>query len=184
MEAGFTPNFSSTPRSSVIFIERLSFFFSSRRRHTRLTCDWSSDGVLFRSLLAQRLVLAGPPDALFAPEEGPSLWRCLMPASAMGCHAGLLAHGEHRTGGAAGESAGADVLAERDEEAVDLDPIAPRQRRLERAHRFFRCPCLDVAPAVGDAVDVDINGDPRLAAGDAEHQMGALGADAVEREQN
>src|SRR6266480_5459802 len=25
------------------------FFFSSRRRHTRLTCDWSSDGVLFRS---------------------------------------------------------------------------------------------------------------------------------------
>src|SRR6266571_1661384 len=25
------------------------FFFSSRRRHTRLTCDWSSD-VLFRSL--------------------------------------------------------------------------------------------------------------------------------------
>src|SRR5690242_21485239 len=26
------------------------FFFSSRRRHTRLTCDWSSDRVLFRSI--------------------------------------------------------------------------------------------------------------------------------------
>ena len=26
------------------------FFFSSRRRHTRSLCDWSSDGVLFRSL--------------------------------------------------------------------------------------------------------------------------------------
>src|SRR5437588_4393066 len=25
------------------------FFFSSRRRHTRSLCDWSSDGVLFRS---------------------------------------------------------------------------------------------------------------------------------------
>src|SRR6266481_8904180 len=25
------------------------FFFSSRRRHTRWNCDWSSDGVLFRS---------------------------------------------------------------------------------------------------------------------------------------
>src|SRR5260370_11857123 len=25
------------------------FFFSSRRRHTRFKCDWSSDGVLFRS---------------------------------------------------------------------------------------------------------------------------------------
>ena len=51
-----------------------------------------------------------------------------MPASAMGCHADLLAHGEHRTGRAAGESAGADVLAERDEEAVDLRPLP---RRLE-----------------------------------------------------
>src|SRR2546427_1306123 len=27
----------------------LFFFFSSRRRHTRFDCDWSSDGVLFRS---------------------------------------------------------------------------------------------------------------------------------------
>src|SRR4051812_49836083 len=25
------------------------FFFSSRRRHTRLTCDWSSDVCFFRS---------------------------------------------------------------------------------------------------------------------------------------
>src|SRR5438477_7047594 len=31
------------------------FFFSSRRRHTRLTCDWSSDVVLFRSLEAAQL---------------------------------------------------------------------------------------------------------------------------------
>src|SRR5438309_9320132 len=27
------------------------FFFSSRRRHTRWNCDWSSDRVLFRSSL-------------------------------------------------------------------------------------------------------------------------------------
>src|SRR5690606_39822095 len=26
------------------------FFFSSRRRHTRFSRDWSSDGVLFRSI--------------------------------------------------------------------------------------------------------------------------------------
>src|SRR4051812_49866845 len=42
---------------SRVFVWRLNpsaffFFFSSRRRHTRLTCDWSSDGVLFRSWLA------------------------------------------------------------------------------------------------------------------------------------
>src|SRR5262249_57680962 len=31
------------------------FFFSSRRRHTRLVSDWSSDVVLFRSLAAALL---------------------------------------------------------------------------------------------------------------------------------
>src|SRR2546430_12238540 len=29
-------------------VPNLGFFFSSRRRHTRFDCDWSSDGVLFR----------------------------------------------------------------------------------------------------------------------------------------
>src|SRR6266571_7649687 len=29
--------------SKQSFHQRLPFFFSSRRRHTRLTCDWSSD---------------------------------------------------------------------------------------------------------------------------------------------
>src|SRR5256886_12175606 len=37
----------------VVFIIVLSFFFSSRRRHTRFDCDWSSDvcssDLLFRS---------------------------------------------------------------------------------------------------------------------------------------
>src|SRR4051812_50002653 len=35
------------------------FFFSSRRRHTRLTCDWSSD-VCSSDLRGQRLVLRQP----------------------------------------------------------------------------------------------------------------------------
>src|SRR5690242_21297902 len=33
----------------MLFVFFFFFFFSSRRRHTRLTCDWSSDRVLFRS---------------------------------------------------------------------------------------------------------------------------------------
>src|SRR5690242_13251318 len=37
------------------------FFFSSRRRHTRLTCDWSSDVWLFRS--------AGQPDPDSVPGQ-------------------------------------------------------------------------------------------------------------------
>src|SRR6266568_4771931 len=36
----------------------VDFFFSSRRRHTRWNCDWSSDVLLFRSVWA----LAWSPD--------------------------------------------------------------------------------------------------------------------------
>src|SRR5689334_24471712 len=37
---------------------QILFFFSSRRRHTRWNCDWSSGRVLFRSLTLLALVLA------------------------------------------------------------------------------------------------------------------------------
>src|SRR6266571_8313270 len=62
----------------------MCFFFSSRRRHTRLTCDWSSDVVLFRSC---RPSASAPPrtrkgrpmtswrDGL--PPALPSMWRLL-----------------------------------------------------------------------------------------------------------
>src|SRR5580698_11589513 len=33
----------TTPKTAPSSTTKLSFFFSSRRRHTRLTCDWSSD---------------------------------------------------------------------------------------------------------------------------------------------
>src|SRR6267142_848620 len=39
-------------KSSYFF--EFFFFFSSRRRHTRLTCDWSSDVCSFRSRLEGR----------------------------------------------------------------------------------------------------------------------------------
>src|SRR5260370_24387790 len=41
------------------------FFFSSRRRHTRFKCDWSSD-VCSSDLLARDLCAAGKPDALLS----------------------------------------------------------------------------------------------------------------------
>src|SRR6267142_3673575 len=40
------------------------FFFSSRRRHTRLTCDWKFRRVLFRSEIALDLATAGVDVAL------------------------------------------------------------------------------------------------------------------------
>src|SRR6266571_5998268 len=33
----------SAPTRTVLDLVAMNFFFSSRRRHTRLTCDWSSD---------------------------------------------------------------------------------------------------------------------------------------------
>src|SRR5690242_662887 len=41
---------------------RPSFFFSSRRRHTRLTCDWSSDVCSSDLLAGQRLQRAAHRD--------------------------------------------------------------------------------------------------------------------------
>src|SRR5690242_21266081 len=50
---------------ALLFVVFLFFFFSSRRRHTRLTCDWSSDvcsSDLARHVRAEGLarVLQGP----------------------------------------------------------------------------------------------------------------------------
>src|SRR6266480_6916084 len=54
----------------MFWFVRCFFFFSSRRRHTRLTCDWSSDvcsSDLTRNLKKyQRAVLAGM-DAMGCP---------------------------------------------------------------------------------------------------------------------
>src|SRR4051812_28484176 len=64
------------------------FFFSSRRRHTRLTCDWSSDvcssdlhrddGPLLQVDLGQHLALAG--DDLARDHLGDFLQREFVPA--------------------------------------------------------------------------------------------------------
>src|SRR5262249_23620053 len=94
-------------------------------------------------------------------------------ASAVRRDADLPAHVQHRAGGALRADAGADVLAEGDEQGVDLDPVAAWQLFLQRGHGLFRRPGGDVAPAVGDAVDVNIDADVRLLADDAEHEVSA-----------
>src|SRR5690606_39496698 len=59
----------------------LCFFFSSRRRHTRFSRDWSSDGVLFRSAprprwarLLRATGLGAPGGARHACGEEPPAW--------------------------------------------------------------------------------------------------------------
>src|ERR1044071_1960966 len=58
----------------------------------------------------------------------------------------LPAHVEHRAGRAAREGAGADVLAEGDQEAVDLHPVAAGELLLQGEHRLLRRRLPHVAP--------------------------------------
>src|SRR5688572_32918898 len=52
-------------------IFRFFFFFSSRRRHTRFDCDWSSD------VCSSDVVCAMPTRLVaYAPEDGKLLWWC------------------------------------------------------------------------------------------------------------
>lgn len=105
------------------------------------------------------------------------------PRSMMDGDTYLLAHIQNGTGGAAGQPPGADVLTERDKQAVDLHPVALGKLCLQCPSSLFRRPCPDISPTVGHAVDMDIDTDTRLTAGDGQHQIGALGTDAGEGEE-
>src|SRR5215218_2772770 len=68
--------------------------------------------------------------------------------SAVGRDADLPAHVEDGAGRAARSDAGADVLAERHQQFVDLNPVAFRQDQGERFHGLLRGLGSDVAPAI------------------------------------
>src|SRR5262245_49827681 len=76
------------------------------------------------------------------------------------------------------------MLAERDQQAVNLDPVAPGQLGFQGRERLLRRARLYIPPAVGDTVDVDVHADAGLTAGDAEHQVGAFRADTGQAEQH
>ena len=98
----------------------------------------------------------------------------------MPLYAHLPAHVAHRASRAARQRAGANMLAEGNEQPVDCHPILPRQHLFQFDHRFFGRGRDHKSPAGGHAVDVDIDADPWLAAADAQRQMGALDVIAVE----
>src|SRR6266480_6308961 len=54
----------------------LCFFFSSRRRHTRLTCDWSSD------VCSSDLAIRSGENGFFTVADADSLYRTMRVASA------------------------------------------------------------------------------------------------------
>src|SRR5262245_10620420 len=81
------------------------------------------------------------------------------------------------------ERACADVFTERDEQAVDLDPVTARELAFERDGSMLWRSRPDVSPAVGDAVNVYVDADARLTACDSQHEVGAFRPDAFKREQ-
>src|SRR5512133_1463629 len=89
--------------------------------------------------------------------------------------ANLLAHVQDGADGTARQITRADMLPERDEQAVDLDPIALGKLRFERHHRLLRGGGGDISPAIGHTMDVDVYADERLTAGNPQDEMGALG---------
>lgn len=96
-------------------------------------------------------------------------------------HSDLLAHIEYGTYRASREIAFAYMLAERDQQAVYLDPVTAREQRLERLHSLFRRARSDITPAIRYAMNVDVDANMRLVAGYAQNEVGALWSYAFER---
>src|SRR5215470_17795531 len=95
----------------------------------------------------------------------------------------LLAHVEHRAGGAARSVPRTNMLAKWHQQTVDLYPVLLRQHGLESQHRALRSALGHIAPAVGDAMDMDIDPNKRLLTRNAQDQVGAFGTDTTERAQ-
>ena len=97
---------------------------------------------------------------------------------AMRLDADLLAHIQHGTGETVRKVTGANMLAEGDEQPVDLNPIAAREFGLKRHQRFFRSRSFHIAPAVGHTMDMNIHADEWLSTGNAQNQVCTLRSDA------
>jgi hypothetical protein len=98
--------------------------------------------------------------------------------------ADLAAHVEQGADGAFGGDGGADVFAEGDAVAIDAEPVFFGEFGVEGFGGLRGGIGGDVTPAVGDLVDVGIDGDARrFAAGDADGEAGAFGTDAAESEE-
>ncbi len=95
----------------------------------------------------------------------------------------LAAHVEDRTRRATGETPGTGMLAERNEQPINFYPIGTRQNFCEHGRCLFRSRRVHVPPTIRDTVDVDIDGDARLIASNAEHEVSALQTNSAKGEE-
>src|SRR5262249_43928116 len=97
--------------------------------------------------------------------------------------ASLLAHVEHWAGGAARSAPRTNMLAKWHQQTVDLHPILLREHGFKGNHRAFRSTLRNIAPPVGDPMDMDIASDKRLLTRNAQDQAGTFRTDTAERAQ-
>ena len=93
----------------------------------------------------------------------------------------LLAHVQDRTDRAARTAPSTDVFPKRHQEAVDLHPVLLWEHGFECGHGLFWSLPMHISPAVGDAVDVNVDANTRLLTPNAQHEVGAFGTNAAER---
>src|SRR5262245_22149508 len=119
-------------------------------------------------------------------ENGRAICQYALPraaALAMPFNADLAAEFKHGAFRASRQRARADVFAERDEQAVDLDPVTARELAFERDGSLFGRSRRNVSPSIGDAMNVYVDADARLIAGDSQREVCAFRPDAFKREQ-
>ena len=95
-------------------------------------------------------------------------------------HSDLAAVLEHSTRRALGQGTGTDVLAEWNQQTIDLDPVAPRQLLFELPPDLLGASRLHVPPTNGHASDVDVDADSLMTCRDSECEVGALRSHAIE----
>ena len=71
------------------------------------------------------------------------------------------------------------MLAEAHEQIVVFDPVWLGKLRAERSFGLLRRLGLDVAPAIGNSMDVSVDADPRLVVAKGHDEIGGLAADSV-----
>jgi hypothetical protein len=76
------------------------------------------------------------------------------------------------------------MLAKRHQQTVDFHPVLLRQHGFESQHSAFRGALRYIAPAVGDAMDMDIDSNRGLLTRNAQDQVSTFGTDTAERAQD
>lgn len=98
-------------------------------------------------------------------------------------HADLGAPAFDRTAITKGRNRSAEVLTERDQQVVVIDPVPLRQLQSEGRLGLLGGLGADVTPAIRDPMDMRIDADPRLSVTNRYDKVSGLSANACETQE-